>query len=276
MIDASVDIQTLNELEDGIHSFSCQMADANRDIEHIINLYFQDFERGIRILEERLHKAEEDLERAEIDLERQRNRRIWVEDEDGDGHWEQVDCSAKESRVVHCQAVYNRCRKDVESCHRIISDARAKRYIHEGIYTLLENKVKEAKERMQPIREKVERHRSIQVPSLFSSTSGTRLPPSSTPSMSPTSTTKGIEMSRPKPPMHSNTTYGLKASPIQERPRCPLSEKIKSAPNLHVTEADRPRSPFSDSRHNTKINASSFWENLDKVFEKQKNNNTDE
>ena len=70
------DIRALDGLENGIHSFDRKMAESNSEIEHLVDLYFQDFERGLQILEERLREAEEELERAEDELERKRNRAL--------------------------------------------------------------------------------------------------------------------------------------------------------------------------------------------------------
>ena len=43
------EIQAINDLEEGIRRFGHQMADANSEIEHTINLYFENFERGLQI-----------------------------------------------------------------------------------------------------------------------------------------------------------------------------------------------------------------------------------
>lgn len=281
MIGASVDIHALNDLENGIHSFDRQMAGAKNEIEHLVNLYFQDFERGLRILEDRLRKAEEDLERAEIALERQRNKRVWVKDKDGEGHWERADCFAEEARVARCQAVCNRCRRDVNECRDMISDARSKRHIQDGKYSLFQSQVSEAIDRMRPIKEVVERHQSLQPPSSFSAGSGTRSFPSSSSSASSSvsaaaSISRGADLSRPRPPMTPGTTYGPKASPLTERPRSPQNERVNPAPSRPITEADRPRSPFGDGGRVTRDSVSSFWEGLGKIVDKHKDDKTDE
>lgn len=276
MIGASVDINSLNDLENGIHSFDRQMAGANSEIEHLVDLYFQDFERGLRILEDRLRKAEEDLERAEIALERQRNKRVWVEDRDGEGHWERADCSAEEARVARCQAICDRCRRDVNECRNMISDARSKRHIHEGKFSLFKDKVSEAVERMRPIKEAVERHCSMRPPSSFSSGGGTKIFPSASASSSAASVSRGADLTRPRPPMPSGTTYGPKAAPVTERPRSPQNEKMNPTPSRPLTEADRPRSPFGEGGRVTRASVSSFWEGLGKIVDKHKDDKIDE
>lgn len=273
MFSGFVDIRVLNDLENGIHSFDREMKDANREIEHTIDLYLQDFERCLRILEERLQKAEEDLERAEIALERQRNKRVWVEDEDedGGGHWEQADCSAEEARVARCQSICDRCRRDVNECRQMISDAQTRRHVHEEKYSLFENKVSEAIVRMRPIKEKVEKHRAIQVPPSFSSSGRTSSFPSSSVSAPNPSVIRDNDLPRPRPPMSSGITYGPKVTPAMERPRSPQNEQINPMPSRTFTEADRPRSPYGDSGRVTRSSVSSIWEGLEKIKEKHKN-----
>lgn len=273
MFEGFADIRALNDLENGIHSFDREMKDANREIENTIDLYLQDFERCLRILEERLQKAKDDLERAEIALERQRNRRVWVEDEDedGGGHWEQADCSAEEAIVTRCQSICDRCRRDVDECRQMISDARTRRHVHEDKYSQFENKVSEAIVRMKPIKEKVEKHRSIQVPSSFSSSGRTNSFPSSSVSASNPSVIRDKDLSRPRPPMSSGITYGPKATPVMERPRSPQKEQVNPTPSRAFTEADRPRSPYGDGGRVTRDSVSSIWEGLKKIKEKHKN-----
>lgn len=270
MMCGNVNIQSLNELENGIHSFDYQVAEANKEIEHKIDLYFLDFERGLHILEERLRKAEDNLERAWRSLERQRSKRIWVEDKDGDGgHYEHADCSAEEAMVARCQAITNRCRHDVDECRQMISDARTKRYIHGGKYSLFKNKVSEAVERMQPIKKIVERFISKEVPSSFSSgvTSAYH--------SSAVSVAREENLSRPRPPMSSGT-YGPKATTIPKRPQSPQNERMNPSPQRTVTEADRPRSPLSDGECFIRNSASSLWEDLDKIIDKHKNDTLNE
>ena len=272
---AFADIRSINDLENGIRTFGHQMADANNEIEHNIDLYFQDFERGLQILEERLHKAIEDLERAERALERQRNKRVWVEDKDGKGHWEQADCSSEEARVARCRVVYDRCRRDVDECRQMISDARAKRRIHEEKYATLESKLSEAIVKIGPVKELVEKHQATQVPPSSTSSRSLGSFPSSSPFASVTAVPRGTEMSRPRPPMPSGTTYGPKTSPMPERPRSPQNEQINPAPSRPVTEADRPRSPFGDNGRVTRNSVSSFREGIDKIINKHKDNNNE-
>ena len=277
---AFADIGAINDLENGIRTFGHQMADANSEIERNIDVYFQDFERGLRILEERLRKAEEELERAERALERQRNKRVLVRDSDGKGwHWEQADCSAEEARVARCQAIRDKCKRDVDECRNMISDARSKRHIHEAKYATLEGKLSEAIEKIGPVKELVEKHRATQVPSSSpsSGSSGSSRPfgsfgsfPSFSSPASTTTAPRGTEIPRPRPPMPSGTTYGPKASPVPERPRSPQDERVKPAPSRPVTDADRPRSPFGDTGRVTRDSVSSFKEGIDKIINKHK------
>ena len=273
------DIRSINDLENGIQTFGHQMADANSEIEHSIDLYFQDFERGLQILEERLRKAEEELERAERALERQRNKRVLVRDSDGDGwHWEQADCSAEEARVARCQAIRDKCKRDVDECRRMISDARTKRHIHEEKYATLESRLSEAVAKIGPVKELVEKHRATQVPPSSSPTgSFGSFPsiPSFSPSASAAAVSRGAGMSRPRPPMPSGTTYGPKASPMPERPRSPQNERMNPTPSRPVTEADRPRSPFGDGGRVTRDSVSSFREGINKIINKYKDDNNE-
>lgn len=271
------DIRSINDLENGIQTFGRQMTDANSEIEHTIDRYFQDFERALQILEDRLRKAEEDLERAEIALERQRNKRVWVEDREGNGHWEHADCSAEEARVARCQAIRDRCKRDVDECRRLISDARAKRCIHEEKFSSLETKLSEAVEKLGPAKEFVERHMSTQVPSPSSpsSSSGSL---GSFPSFSSAmsgNTTYRREETRPRPPMPSGTSYGPKASPFTERPRSPQKERMNPTPSRPITEADRPRSPFGDGGRVSRNSVASFREGINKIINKHKNDNNE-
>lgn len=262
------DIRSINDLENGIKSFGHQMADANTEIEHTIDLYLQDFERGLQILEERLRKAEEDLEQAEIALERQRNKRVWVEDKDGNGHWEHADCSAEEARVARCKAIRDKCKRDVDECRQMISDARSRRSIHEEKYAALENGVSEAEGKIGEIIAVVKKHLSTQVPSSSTSSNSRGSFPSFTSHTSDVS--RGSDMVRPRPPMSSGTTYGPKASPIPERPRGPQNERMNPAPSRPITEADRPRSPFGEGGRITRSSVSSFREGIDKIINKHK------
>ena len=264
------DISSIRDLENGIQTFGHQMTDANSEIEHTIDRYFQDFERGLQILEERLRKAEEDLERAEIALERQRNKRVWVEDKDGNGHWEPADCSAEEARVARCQAIRDKCKRDVDECQRMISDARTKRHIHEEKFSSLQSKLFEAVRKLGPAKELVERHISTQVPSSSSSSGSFGSFPSFSSALSG-NTTYRREESRPRSPMPSGTTYGPKASPTTERPHSPQNERMNSTPSRPVTEADRPRSPFGEGERVTRNSVTSFREGIDKIINKHKN-----
>ena len=269
------DIRSINDLENGIRTFGHQMADASSDIEHNIDLYFQDFERGLQILDERLRKAEEDLERAERALERQRNKRVWVEDRDGKGHWERADCSAEEARVARCQAIRDRCKRDVDECRQMISDARTKRRIHEEKYATLESNLSEAIVKIGPVKELVEKHRATQVPSSSSSSGSFGAFPSFSSSGSEAAVSRGTELSRPRPPMPSGTSYGPKASPITERPRSPQNERMNPALGRPITEADRPRSPFGDGGRVTRDSVSSFREGINKIINKHKDDNNE-
>lgn len=275
MFSGSVDINSIIRLENGIHSFSHQMTNANSEIEHIINHYFQDFERGLKIVEERLRRAEEDLRCAKISLEHQQNKRVLVRNINGDGwHWVRADCSAEEARVAKCEAVCSRYRRDVETCHKIISNARSKRHAHEEKYSLFEKKIAEALERLHLIKEKVERHLSIKVPPPFSScgaNSSTLLSSSFATSISIQNET---EISRPRPPIPPPTSHTPTTAP--ERPRSPIREQVGPAPNNHITEADRPRSPFANREHISRVSTSSFWNNLDKVINKDNTENKNE
>jgi len=269
------DIRSINDLENGIRTFGHQMADASSDIEHNIDLYFQDFERGLQILDERLRKAEEDLERAERALERQRNKRVWVEDRDGKGHWERADCSAEEARVARCQAIRDKCKRDVDECRQMISDARTKRRIHEEKYATLESNLSEAIVKIGPVKELVEKHRATQVPSSSSSSGSFGAFPSFSSSGSEAAVSRGTELSRPRPPMPSGTSYGPKASPITERPRSPQNERMNPALGRPITEADRPRSPFGDGGRVTRDSVSSFREGINKIINKHKDDNNE-
>lgn len=268
------DINAITDLERGIETFDRQMSEANSGIEHTIDCYFSNFERGLRVLEERLRKAEADLERAQRALERQRNRRVWVDDGDGEGHWEQADCSSEEAAVSRCHAVCDRCRRDVDACRRMISDARSKRYVHTEKFSDLKGQISEAVEKIGPIKEKVANHQSIPVSSSYS---GSARPfPSGTPSSSSTYEPRSSEMQRPRPPQSNNPSYGPAPSPLSERPRGPQKEGPNPTPSRPVTEADRPRSPFGDKGRVTRDSVSSFWEGVEKIINKYKHDDPDE
>lgn len=271
------DIRAISDLENGIRTLRVQMADAESQIEHTINLYFENFERGLRILEERLRRAEEDLERAEIALERQRNRQVWVEDEDGDGHWEQANCSAEEARVARCTAVRDRCLRDVNACRQMISDARSRRNVHKEKFSDFQCRTTEAIEKIGPVKELVEKHRSITVPSsTISSSRGFWGSFSSSSSVSTSSTSRGEGLSRPRLPMNSNPSFGSKPAPPSERPRSPQNESVNPIPNRPMTEADRPRSPLRDGIRRTIHNTSSFWNDIKKINEDHQNEESNE
>ena len=275
------DIRALNDLENGIHSFSRKIADSNSEIEHIVDLYFQDFERGLLILEERLREAEEELERAEDELERKRNERVWVEDEDGDGHWEHADCSAEEAAVARCRVKRDMCKRDVNECRWMIEEARTKRYIIVDKFSIVENNSRMALDKLGQIKEKVERYRSIQVPSTFSSTGSSRSFPLSRPVSPPSSPyassgSIGLDVQRPKPPVNTSQSYGPNPSAVTERPRSPISESVHPTPQRPVTEADRPRSPFGNGERVTRLGVNSFREGLKKLQDKYKDEDTDE
>lgn len=280
MIEGSfADIRAITELEEGIRTFGHQMAVANSEIENTINLYFENFERGLQILEERLRRAEEELERAEWALERQRNKRIWVEDEDGKGHWEPADCSVEEARVARCEVIRDRCRRDVDACRQMISDARTKRYIHKEKFSQFESQTSEAIEKIGPAKELVEKHLSTAVPSSTSSTSrGTFGSFSSSTSASASSISRGANMPRPRPPMNQNQSFGPKPSPVTERPRGPQNERINPTPSRPFTEADRPRSSFGDRGRlpSNSNNPSSFWDDIRKISDEYKNSESNE
>lgn len=270
------DIRAITDLEEGIHTFGHQIADANSEIERTIDLYFQDFERGLQILEGRLHRAKEELARAVRALECQRNRKVWVEDDEGNGHWEQADYSAEEAAVARCQARCNKCRHDVEICRKMILSARTKRYIHKELFSQLENGISEAVEKIGPVKELVEKHLSTSVPSSSVSLSHSSFGSfSSSSSSSTAAVSKGAGMSRPRPPMSPNQSFGPKPSPI-ERPRGPQNEGINPAPSRPITIADRPRSPLGDNGRVTRDSVSSFREGIEKIIKKYKQDNTDE
>ena len=277
------DIRALYDLENGIHSFDRKMEESNSEIEHLVDLYFQDFERGLQILEERLREAEEELERFEDKLERKRNKHIWVEDKDGNGHWEHADCSAEEAAVARCRVKRDMCKRDVDECKRMIADARSKRYIIAEKFSVIDNNSRMALDKLGQIKEKVERHRSIQVPSSFSSAGSSRSFPSSRPSFPSSnsyfpsgSTPKGLELQRPRPPMNTSQSYGPRPNPVAERPRSPISESIHPTPQRPVTEADRPRSPFSNGERVTRHGVNSFREGIIKLQDKYKDIDIDE
>lgn len=270
-----VDIRALVDLEKGIQTFGHQMEEANSEIEHTIDLYFHSFERGLQILEERLRKAEADLARAERALERQRSKRVWVEDDDGEGHWEQADCSAEEAAVMRCRAKCDKCRRDVETCRQMISDARSRRHIHEEKYSHVKSGISTAMEKIGPVKELVERHLFIQTPSSNSGSNSGSFP-SDAPSTSSTYGARSAEMRRPRPPMNNDPSFGPAKSPLSERPRGPQKEGINPTPSRPVTEADRPRSPFGDKGRVTRDSVSSFREGIDKIFKKHKHDDTNE
>ena len=255
--DGFADIRALTELEKGIHFFGHQMANANSEIEHTIDLYFESFERGLQILEERLRRAEEDLERAERALERQRDKRVWVEDKNGNGHWKQADCSTEEARVAKCKAVRDRCRHDVDTCRQMILEARTKRYIHKEKFVELERRTLEAIDKIGHAKELVEKHHSIAVPSSMSSPSLGFIAPFSS-SSSSSSISRGTDLSRPRPPMNPNPSFGPRSTPTTERPRGPQNERINPTPSRPVTDADRPRPPLGEGVRGLKQNTSSF------------------
>jgi len=271
-----VDIRAITDLEEGIRTFGHQMADANSEIERTIDLYFQDFERGLHILEERLRRAEEELRRAEWALERQRNKRVWVEDDDGDGHWEQADCSAEEAAVARCRAKRNRWRHDVETCRLMISDARTKRHIHEEKFSQLENGIFEAVDKIGPVKELVEKHLSTSVPSSFPSQGFFSSSSSSAPSPSLDSVSRGADMTRPRPPMNSNPSSEPRPTSLSERPRSPQNEHISPTPDSPVTEEDRPCSPSGEGGRVTRGSVSSFREGIEKILNKHKSDDTNE
>jgi hypothetical protein len=258
-------IQSLNDLEGGISTFGRRMSEARGEIDQTINLYFQDFERALQILEEQLQKALEDLERAEEALERQRNKKVWVEDnDDGDGHWEQADCSAEEARVARCRAAYEQCKQKVDLCRQLISDARSRRNIHEEKFSAMESRISEAITQMGPVRELVEKHRAISAPSGFSSSASSAAPASSSSSAS-----GRMDTYKPRPPMPSGTSYGPRPSAMSDRPpRSPISERMNPAPSRPMTEADRPRSPFGDRV--SRSNVPSFRDGISSILNKYK------
>lgn len=266
------EIRSINDLENGIRTFGHSMAEVNSEIEHTIDLYLQDFERGLQILEERLRNAEEDLERAEIALERQRNKRVWVEDKDGNGHWEHADCSAEEARVARCKAIRDKCKRDVDECRQMIAEARSRRHVHEERYATLESRLSEAIVKIGPVKELVEKHLSMQPPS---SSASSPLRSFSSFSSSASAVSRGLDMARPRTPMPSGTTYGPKSSPIQERPRGPQNERMNPTPNRPITEEDRPRSPFGEGGRVTRDSVSSFREGIDKIINKHKDENNE-
>lgn len=271
------DIRAITDLEDGIHTFGARMADADSQIEHTINLYFENFERGLRILEERLHRAEENLYRAEDALERQRYRRVWVQDDDGDGHWKQADCSAEEARVARCMAIRDRCLRDVNSCRQIISNAQTKRYILKEKFSQFQNRTTEAIEKIGSAKELVEKHCSIRVSSSISSPAQDFHGSHSVSSLaSQSSTSRGENLSRPRPPMNNSLSFGPKPSPAMERPRSPQNESINPPPSRPVTEADRPHSPFGYGHSEVRNNSSSFWEDIKKINEDDQNTKSNE
>lgn len=240
------DIKAITDLEEGIRTFGHQMAEANNEIEHTVDLYFRNFECGLQILEERLRRAEEELERALRELEHQRSKRVWVEDRDGNGHWEQADCSAEEAAVARCQAVRNRCKQQVDLCRRMIEDARTKRYIHKEQFSQFESKTAEAIDKIGPIKDTVERHLAISVSPSFITPDYSNTSPSFA---SASSNSRGTYLQRPRPPQNEHI------NPMQPR---------------QVTEADRPKSPYGFRGDNTQNNASSFWQNLQKNHENTK------
>jgi len=243
-------IQSLTDLEEGIRTFGYQMASASNQIESTIDLYFENFERGLQILEERLRKAEEELEAAERALERQRNKRVWVIDEDGDGHWEQADCSAEEARVARCMAVRDRCLSDVNMCKQMIADARTRRYIHKEKFTQFQSSTSEAVDKIGPAKELVAKHCSMDVPS--------------------------STISCPRPSMNTKSSFSSKSAPAMERPRSPQNERVNPLQSHPITETDRPRSPFGDVGRVGKNDASSFWEAIRKIKEENQNKESNE
>lgn len=251
------DIKAIKDLEYGIHTFNSRMVSANSEIEHTIYRYFQEFERGLMILRERLRRAEENLERAERALERQRNRRVLVKDSDGDGyHWESADCSAEEAAVARCQAQCDVCRRRVGACSHMISDAQTKRHIHKEKFYQLKSKIAEAIDKIGPARGLVEKHLSTSVPSL---------------SASPVS----AEMSRPIPPHISQPSTRPTTSSDQERPRSPHRVNVNPRRETPVTDADRPRSPFGNGERITRDSVGSFRDGINKIISKYNNDEND-
>lgn len=240
------DIRALDGLENGIHSFSRKIADSNSEIEHMVDLYFQDFERGLQILEERLSKAEE-------------------------------------AAVARCRVKRDMCKRDVDECRQMISDARTKRYIIAEKFSVVENNSRMALDKLGQIKEKVERHRSIQVPSSFSSAGSSHSFPSSRLASHPSgpyvqtdSAPKGLDVQRPRSPVNTNQSYGPSPSVVTERPRSPISESVHPTPQRPVTEADRPRSPFGNGDRVSRLGVNSFREGLRKLQDKYKDEDTDE
>lgn len=277
MDDCFVDIRAISDLEECIRNFGHQMACTNDEIEHNIELYFQNFECGQQILDDRLQMAEKELERAIIALERQRNKRVLVRDSDGDGwHWEQADCSAEEAKVTRCKDVRDKCLRDVDICRQIISEARTRRYIHKDKFSQLEKGVTEAVDKIGPIKELIERHRMISVPSSSISSSRDSSSTVSTTSSAYSASIRGANMSRPRSPMNSSQSFGPKPSPLTERPRAPMNERVKPAPNRPLTDADRPRSPFGGAGSMNRNNTSSFWDDIRNINEEHQKEESDE
>ena len=272
---AFADIRAITDLEEGIRTFGRQMANANSEIEHTIDLYFKNFEHGLQILEERLYRAKEELEQAERALEHQRNRRVWVEDDDGDGHWEQADCSAEEAAVARCQANFDRWRRDVETCRLMISDARTKRHIHKELFSQLENGISETIDKIGPVKELVEKHLSTSVPSSSFPPQGS-FGSSSSPSPSSDAVSRGTDMPRPRPPMNTNPSSEPRPTSLSERPRSLQNEHISPTPDRPVTEEDRPRSPSGEGGRVTRGSVSSFREGIEKILNKHKTDDTNE
>ncbi|MBQ0061587.1 MAG: hypothetical protein KBT15_07445 [Bacteroidales bacterium] len=255
-MEANVDNHLLNTLEDGIHVFGNRMANVNREIEQRIDLYFQDFERGLQILVERLRKAECDLERAEEALERQRKKRIRVKDDDGDGyHYEPADCSAQEEAVARCESICCQCRNDVNQCNQMIDDARAKAHYHREKYATLENEISISVDKLCLIKERINAHLAIEVPKISLDTA------------SSASTKSSGHASGRGDSINWTRQYAEQLA----RPRSPRVDNPRPANSRPVTEADRPRSPFEHEGRVVRSKVPSFAAGIEEILKKYRN-----
>ena len=121
---ADVDISAIDDWKSSLVSYNAGVNTVRNAFIKERDMYFEEFERMRAILRERLECAQEELHEAEEKLYRRRQRQVWVEDDDGDGHWESVDCSDEEARVEECRRLRDKCEFNLKSCVLLISNCR--------------------------------------------------------------------------------------------------------------------------------------------------------
>lgn len=259
-------------LGDAINIFGNKMASVNRENENSVARYFQNFERGLHVLIDRLREAEEELKRAEAALRRRRSERVWVEDDNGGGHYEDADCSAEEARVARCQSKCFQCQKNVNTCEHIISEARSKADAHQSIYKRLQLNVGTARAKFDMIKQQMDVYLNIDVPST-SMPSHAAVPHAASPS--------NLSQSSSSPTTHSATGDNGSSSSSKHwtrnyadlaRPRAPRVDNPQPVNKTTYTEKDRPMSPFGPNGRVQRSNVPSCAAGLDEILRKYKKN----